>query len=258
LSHQSLCNFNCFNCFTFSFVLQITNGYGDRLHVTVSDSVIVEGEGVRVVGAAAGGGSQDNPKVIESTAIEITESPTSSKPKGSSDVRALVLGQPEGDSESCEGACEAAVTNSPHSTTYVPPFPVVPPAPLSAPQRTDLSNLAYQLITPDMRSINREMRFRERATSTFSKGLILLAEADGIVFNPRSALTTTAASSSPSSSSSSSAIASSSSSSRHSMKQNRSSLVQAEEENNALMLLMQPMQAILDGTLLSAVSWQCR
>jgi hypothetical protein len=212
----------------------------------------VEGEGVRVVGAAAGGGSQDNTKVIDSTAIAIAESPTTSKPKGSTDVRALVLGQPEGDSEGCEGACEVGVTNSPHSTTYVPPFPVVPPAPLRAPQRTDLSILAYQLITPDMRSINREMRFRERATSTFSKGLILLAEADGIVFNPRSAITTTtatAASSSP-------AVASSSS--RHSMKQNRSSLVQAEEENNALMLLMQPMQAILDGTLLSAVSWQCR
>jgi hypothetical protein len=218
--------------------------------------VILEGEGVRVVGAAAGGGSQDNTKVIDSTAIEIAESPTSSKPKGITDVRALVLGQPEGDSETCEGACEAAVTNSPQSTTYVPPFPVGPPAPLSAPKRTDLSNLAYQLITPDMRSINREMMFRERATSTFSKGLILLAEADGIVFNPRSAITTTATTTAATASSSS-AVASSSSS-RHSMKQNRSTLVQAEEENNALMLLMQPMQAILDGTLLSAVSWQCR
>lgn len=197
---------------------------------------MMEGEG-----GGGGGASQDNTKVIDSTAIVITEPPRISKPKSSTDVRALVLGQPEGDSESCEGACEVAASNSPHSTTYVPPFPVVPPAPLSAPQRTDLSNLAYQMITPDMRSINREMRFRERATSTFSKGLILLAEADGIVFNPRSAAT-----------------ASSSSSSRHSMKQNRSSLVEAEEENNALMLLMQPMQAILDGTLLSAVSWQCR
>ena len=196
---------------------------------------MMEGEG-----GGGGGASQDNTKVIDSTAIVITEPPRISKPKSSTDVRALVLGQPEGDSESCEGACEVAASNSPHSTTYVPPFPVVPPAPLSAPQRTDLSNLAYQMITPDMRSINREMRFRERATSTFSKGLILLAEADGIVFNPRSAATA------------------SSSSSRHSMKQNRSSLVEAEEENNALMLLMQPMQAILDGTLLSAVSWQCR
>ena len=202
-------------------------------------------------GVGEGEGSDyDNTKVIDGTIIGLIEPSRIDKIEDTNDVCALVLGELKGDHEGCEIACEVSPTDSPHSTTYVPPFPVVPPAPLGAPQRTDLSYLAYEMITPDMRSIDREMRFRESATSTFSKGLILLAEANGIIFNPRH--------SSSSSSSSTPAAAASSCSSKQSTKQNKQSLVQVEEEDNAFMLLMQPMQAILDGTLLSAVSWQCR
>ena len=179
-----------------------------------------------------------------------------------------------------------AMSSSPSSTTYIPsaaasvPLPYSLPLPVSSSaMRTDMSCLAYQLIHPDMRSIDREMRFRESVTSTYAKGLLSLATANGIVFAPKhtpsssSSFTPSSSSTSfnPSSSCSSSSTtgiglqcASSGDWQRRYPPMNgnesgggRESSGESEEDK-AMMLLMQPMQALLDGTLLSAVSWQCR
>jgi hypothetical protein len=162
----------------------------------------------------------------------------------------------EVDGEEKDGLVDGKdISRSPTSTTYTPALPhtdpVPDPAPSSSSKRTDMSCLGYEIIHPDLRFIDQEMRFRERVTATYSSGLLSLAKANGIVFNPQSTPSST----------------SSSSSSRGSKggkgdKGSKSREVAYEEklreEEGALMLLMQPMQALLDGTLLSAVSWQCR
>jgi hypothetical protein len=150
------------------------------------------------------------------------------------------------------------ISRSPTSTTYTPassaPAPAPAPAPSSSSKRTDMSSLGHQMIHPDLNFIDQEMRFRERVTATYSSGLLSLAKANGIVFNPQSTP-------SSSSSSSSSAVKGSKGSKKGKGRGKGSGVTseeQLKEEEGALMLLMQPMQALLDGTLLSAVSWQCR
>jgi hypothetical protein len=140
------------------------------------------------------------------------------------------------------------ISGSPTSTTYTPALsaPAPAPAPSSSSKRTDMSSLGHQMIHPDLSFIDQEMRFREHVTATYSSGLLSLAKANGIVFNPQST---------PSSSSLSSRGSKGSKGGKGS---GVTSEEQMKEEEGALMLLMQPMQALLDGTLLSAVSWQCR
>ena len=163
------------------------------------------------------------------------------------------------DNEEKDGLADGKdVSRSPTSTTYTPALshtdPVPDPAPSSSSKRTDMSCLGYEIIHPDLRFIDQEMRFRERVTATYSSGLLSLAKANGIVFNPQS----TPSSTSSSSSSRGSKGSKGSKGDKGSKSREIAYEEQLREEEGALMLLMQPMQALLDGTLLSAVSWQCR
>jgi hypothetical protein len=167
-------------------------------------------------------------------------------------VALRVVEEEEMDNEDGDDVADCKdISRSPTSTTYTPALsaPAPAPAPSSSSKRTDMSSLGHQMIHPDLSFIDQEMRFREHVTATYSSGLLSLAKANGIVFNPQST---------PSSTSSYSRGSKGSKGSKRGKGSGVTSEEQLKEEEGALMLLMQPMQALLDGTLLSAVSWQCR
>ena len=179
--------------------------------------------------------------------------------------------------------------------TPVPPYPSVVRA-----KRTDLSSLAKGIIYPDLRALDREMRFRSTVTSSLSSGLLALAKSNGIIFTPPPPSSSfqshiahsqsnflnpkIAASSSPHPLSSASPHPPSSASSTASTprrlllapkgnifntpetdeekrkRKDSEKRVESEgkKEEEALLLMMKPMGAILDGTLVSALSWQYR
>lgn len=163
-----------------------------------------------------------------------------SESKVAQDIALCAIEHQEGDHVENQGADRKDVSRSPTSTTYTlasthtAPASAPVPVPSSSSKRTDMSSLGLQMINPDLSFIDQEMRFREEITCTYSSGLLSLAKANGIVFKP------------PSTASSSSG------------REGSTPEEHFKEEEGALMLLMQPMQALLDGTLLSAVSWQCR
>ena len=183
------------------------------------------------------------------------------------------------------------------------PTPVPPPPSAVRAKRTDLFSLAHQIIYPDLRTVDHEMRFRSTVTSSLSSGLLALARSNGIIFPPPSSSFTSSSSSisshsqsqsqshcssskysstSPRRSSSSPPPSSSSSTAstprrlllsskgnifnapetddQKRKKNEDKKRIEAEEkeEESALLLLMKPLGALLDGTLLNAISWQHR